>query len=120
MIRRGKGRARRLFTVTGGGTRSEQKPAYHLVPGHGARRIAQRFGLGAEIHGAENWKKSCDTEENARLWCEQAYDHMLDHAHKMASHEDPEDDHVGAIGWAVEIFAYCEQKFGKKWTEFAR
>lgn len=34
--------------------------------------------------------------------------------------EDNDDDHLGAIGWAVAVIAYCEEKFGKRWNQFTR
>lgn len=109
-----------LYKAEGGGTRSEKAPAYHLNPGFAYRRVSVRFGLGAEIHGPENWKKSCETEELARKWCEEAFNHMQEHVHKMRAGLERADDHIGAIGWALEIFAYCENKFQKPWTQIGR
>ena len=106
-----------LHTVSGGGTRSEKAPPYNLLTFDGVRRTALRFGLGAEKHGADNWKRSCETEPHAFAWCVEAFNHMQEHARKMVLGLEPEDDHIGAIGWAVEILAYCEQKYGKRWTE---
>lgn len=100
----------------GGGTRSEQAPAYHLVPRAGIRRTALRFALGARYHGPENWKKSCESEEDALEWCQEAFNHLIEHAMKMSNGVDLSDDHLGAIGWAQSVLCYCEEKFGKPWT----
>ena len=50
---------------------------------------------------------------------------MIEHALKMGSPDnlewkDIEDDHLGAIGWAVCVIAYCEEKFNKKWTDLGK
>lgn len=107
----------KLHTVSGGGTRSEKAPAFHLVPGFGYRRVAQRFGLGAEVHGPENWKESCQTESDARSWCNEAFNHMQEHVRKMLNCIEPDDDHIGAIGWCVEVLAYVEWLYGVAWTD---
>jgi hypothetical protein len=106
------------YVLPGGATRSEKAPAFHLVPPYGARRTAQRFALGAEKHGVDNWKKSCEVgPRDARIFAEEAYNHMLQHALKMRNAEDPSDDHLGAIGWAVEVLAFIEAVYEKPWTE---
>lgn len=109
----------RKHVLPGGGTRSEEAPPYHLVPHAGAKRTAKRFGLGAEKHGAWNWIESVQTEEDAAAWANEAYNHMLEHAMKMAQEEDTEDDHLGAIGWAQSVLCYIEEKFGIPWTLLA-
>jgi hypothetical protein len=107
-------------THLGGGTRSEAKPPFHLVPRDGFRRTAQRFGLGAQIHGVDNWRKSFDTEEHAADFCRGAYDHMVEHTMKMADGLELDDDHLGAIGWAQTVLSYAETKFGKPWTQLGK
>lgn len=106
-----------MQVLPGGATRSEEAPRYDLVPREGIRRIALRYTMGAKKHGEGNWKKSCQTESNAREFCQAAYNHMMEHAQKMAAGDDPKDDHLGAIGWAVTVLAYCEGKFQKYWWE---
>lgn len=106
--------------VVAGATRSEKAPGYNLVPGFAFRRVAVRFQVGAAIHGADNWKKACQTEKDAAAWCAEAYNHMMEHIHKMKTGSDPDDDHIGAIGWALEIFAYCENLYKRRWTELGR
>lgn len=107
--------------VDGGSTRSEKAPTYHLNPGHGYRRASIRFGLGAEIHGEGNWVRSIGAgEKECRAFCVEANNHMVEHIRKMNLHEDPDDDHLGAIGWAVEVLAFAEAHWGKRWTEIGR
>lgn len=107
--------------LRGGTTRSEKAPPYHLVPAVGPRRIAHRFGLGADTHGENNWKKSIhDSEESAAAFCKEAYNHMIEHAMKMnRPFMDTEagnlDDDLGAIGWAVCVLCYAEEVWGKPW-----
>jgi len=106
--------------LASGVTRSEQAPAYHLVPTSGLRRTAKRFGLGAEVHGAENWLKGLRTEKDARVFCEEAFNHMQEHIQKMSAGHEPEDDHLGAIGWAQSVLAHAEELFEKPWREIGR
>lgn len=104
--------------VEGGSTRSEKAPAYHLNPGYGYRRSSIRFGLGAEIHGEGNWMRSIAAgEKECRAFCQEAFNHMIEHARKMSLGEEPDDDHLGAIGWAVEVLAFAESIWKKRWTE---
>lgn len=107
---------KKLHKVSGGGTRSEKAPPFHIVPGDGHRRTAQRFGLGAQIHGENNWKNSIKNEKDAAAWAKEAYNHMQEHMLKMASGDFPDDDHIGAIGWGVEVLAHIEARFKKLWT----
>lgn len=106
-----------LHKLPGGATRSEAKPMYHLVPMEGVRRTAVRFTMGAAIHGESNWKRSLEHEADAAVFCKEAYNHLLEHTLKMANGVEPEDDHLGAIGWAQTVLCYAEGKFGKKWWE---
>lgn len=106
--------------ITEGATRSEKAPEHHLNPMFLTERISRRFGLGAKTHGAWNWTNAFRTEESARQWCDEAYNHLCEHQRKMMNGIDPQDDHVGAMGWALEMFAYAEALYGKKWTELAK
>jgi hypothetical protein len=109
-----------MHILPGGATRSEKAPRYDLIPIEGLERIAERFSLGAEKHGEGNWKQSLATESNAYAFCKEAFNHAIHHANKMVSGIDPEDDHLGAIGWFVVVTAHVEEKFGKKWTHLSR
>lgn len=108
----------RLHTLPGGGTRSEAAPPFHLVPRAGYRRTAKRFGLGATKHGDYNWLESCNTEEDASVWANEAFNHMMEHATKMSQQIDMDDDHLGAIGWAQSVLCYLEERYKKPWTQF--
>lgn len=110
----------KLHKMSGGGTRQEQKPTYHLMPMHGVRRTAQRFQYGALIHGAENWKRSTETPEDALAWCQEAFNHMIEHAFEMSNGIDPETDHLGAIGWAQSILAFVEDKYSCRWIDLCK
>ena len=112
--------AEKKVTLSGGGTRSAGAAPLHLVPREGFIRTAQRFGLGAEKHGAENWRRSIRNEEDALAWARMAYDHMMEHALRMATGDFPDDDHLGAIGWAQSVLCHIEEKYKKLWTSLAR
>lgn len=44
-------------TFSSGAMSSGTKPPYHLVPSYAWTRIAERFKLGADKYGVDNWKK---------------------------------------------------------------
>lgn len=104
----------RKHLLPGGAKRSERAPAYHLIPPAGLRRIAQRFALGAEVHGEGNWLKSLDTREHALSFSKEAYNHLQEHLQKML--EGVPDDHLAAVGWAVLTLMAVEEKFKCNWT----
>lgn len=106
----------KLAKLAGGGTRSERTHPFHLVPPEGPRRTADRFGLGARVHGEYNWMQSIQTEADAYTWAVEAYNHLTEHALKMATGDYPDDDHLGAIGWAQAVLCHIEAKFQKLWT----
>jgi hypothetical protein len=107
----------RKHTLPGGATRSEQAPSYHLIPAAGLHRIAVRYALGAETHGEGNWLLSVSTREDARVFVREAYNHAFKHLIRMNDGIDPEDDHLGAIGWYVCAVAEVERRFGCRWRE---
>jgi hypothetical protein len=107
--------------LPGGATRSEKAPEYHLVLFYGLRRTARRYGLGAEKHGEWNWIQSVLlSEEAAAAFCDEAFNHLMEHLHKMTAGLDPMDDHLGAVGWAQSALCYAEYVWQKPWTEFRR
>lgn len=106
--------------LPGGTTRSEAAPRYDLVPSTGPRRIAKRFNLGAEKHGENNWKLSIQKEADAFIFCREAYNHMVEHQAKMIAMEEPDEDHLGAIGWAVTVIMHVEWLYGKPWMTLSR
>ena len=89
------------------------------MPPEGTRIIAQRFGVGAEIHGEYNWMESCNTPEDAFKFARGCYNHMIEHAIRMGSgdHDNDAGGNLGAIGWAVYALAYIEAKYECHWTE---
>lgn len=106
----------RKISIAGGATRSAGALPFHLVPRDGLRRIAERYGLGAEKHGANNWMNASNNEEDALRWAQVCYDHMMEHMLKMQTGDFPDDDHLGAIGWAQTQLAYIEARYSKLWT----
>ena len=100
-------------TLPGGTTRSEKAPPFHLMPVEGLRRIALRFGLGAETHGEDNWQKALETEEGRSAFVRSCYDHMQQHLLKLSAGEEPEDDHLAAVGWSVFVLAFLEARHGR-------
>jgi hypothetical protein len=104
------------YVLPSGTTRSTKAPSFHLIPRVGLVRIADRFQLGLEKHGEGNWERSLLRREDAKAFAVEAYNHLIDHALKMAD-GDNDGDHVGAIGWAVCALAKVEATFGVPWQE---
>lgn len=106
------------FEIPGGATRSEEAPAYHLSHPSGYRREAERAALGAEKHGAYNWRRSLDTKEHAAAFCIEAYNHIQEHMLKLVSRANLLDDHLGAIRWGAGAICEAEGIYGRDfWTE---
>ncbi len=103
--------------LPGGALRNSIKPGYHMIPFQGVRRIAERFSFGATRFGEENWTKSVYNRDDARTFAKEVFNHMTDHVFEMSNSEDPDTDHIGAIGWAVTVLAFVEDVHGCKWTE---
>lgn len=76
----------------GTATRRGTRLFYSLIPFIALERIAQRYTVGAEIHGENNWKDNMPIHV--------IVDHMIEHLKKW-SMGDKSDDHLGAIGWAA-------------------
>jgi hypothetical protein len=107
------------YVLPSGATRSERAYAFHLIPSSGIIRIAERFALGANTHGENNWKLACATEADAHDFAIEAHNHLVAHVLRMSDRRHVEylhDDDLGAIGWAVCVLAYIEERFGKPWT----
>ena len=109
-----------MHVFSSGVRRSEKKPPYHLVPREGIERTAKRFAFGALKYGENNWQKCLVSESAAAEFCQDAYNHLYEHATKMAAGLEPEDDHLGAIGWAQSVLCLVESRFNKKWTELVK
>lgn len=103
------------YELPGGATRSEQALPYHLIPTTGLRRIAERFALGAAKHGERNWELSLESKEDAHALAVEAYNHLQEHLLLML--DGTEDDHLGAIGWAVCILSAVEKQYNCRWTD---
>jgi hypothetical protein len=106
--------------LASGATRSERAPSFHLVPVDGLVRTAHRFQLGAEKHGEGNWALCLKDEESAYAFANEAFNHAVVHLFKMRSGNDPEDDHLGSLGWTQAVLCHIEARFGKPWTSLKR
>lgn len=104
-----------LTTEFAGGTkRVKCSVPYQLIPPAGIRRTAQRFQLGAVNYGEDNWKNSLDTIDHARVFLKDVYNHMFEHMLRLNDPND-KDDNLSAIGWAVMVIAFAEEKFQRPW-----
>jgi hypothetical protein len=103
-----------MHKLPGGATRSERAPDYMLIPAQGLRCIVDRFELGSGVHGAWQWQKSMDTKEHAKEFCLEAINHAYTHLAKMQQEGTVNDDHLGAVGWAVCVIAYARSLYGEE------
>lgn len=99
-----------------GGDPSEKARPYDLVPSEGQRRVADRFQLGAEKHGPNGWKQCLKSRGDAAAFAHESYNHMHEHMLRMKDGVALDDDHLGAIGWAVMVLAHIEDVYGMPWT----
>jgi hypothetical protein len=91
-----------------GATRSETKPAYHLVPVEGIRLAAERMGLGWQIHGEENWKKG-----GPKFFAE-TKNHLAEHCLRYVN-GDASDDHLSAVLANAAMLAWWEETGRVRW-----
>lgn len=89
-----------------GATRSPGTPRFGLVPPEGARLTAERFTMGATVHGDHNWKLDMPIEV--------IIDHLESHINDLKAGNLKEESvagHLGAIGWAQAVLAwYADHK----------
>ena len=91
----------------GGATRSATKTRMDLVPACGLLRIGQRFGLGAEIHGEQNWKGG------GKDFIKATINHLEQHTQRLKEGKVV-DDHLGAIGWAAVALCWFAENKGEE------
>jgi hypothetical protein len=77
------------------------------------RRLAERFALGAKLHGDTNWQKGWDDPEYV---CDRL-NHTIEHLLKYAS-GDRSEDHLAAVLWGGSALTWFEeQQFKKEFDE---
>lgn len=90
----------------GGATRSHHALRYELVPKQAIDRLVKRLELGAEIHGADNWKKG------GPEFVAETKRHMAAHLLNYLA-GDGSDDHLGALICNAAFLCYFEEKNGQ-------
>lgn len=88
-----------------GARSSEAKPRYDLIPACALRRYAERCGLGAQLHGDDNWKRGAGDLEYER----DRLNHTIEHLLKYAS-GDRSEDHLGAVLWGAGALCWFEEQ----------
>lgn len=94
----------------GGATSSEEKPRYDLIPLPAIKRLAERFALGAVVHGDENYKKG-----GVVFWRDRK-NHLVEHFYKWLD-GDRSEDHLGAVMCNAAMLIWFDdqvQKWGQK------
>lgn len=85
----------------GGSTRSAKRERYDLVPVEIEEATALRFGLGAEKHGDNNWKKG------GAEFIVTCFNHMRGHYTSLVRNGPwHEDDDLGAILWNAGVLTW--------------
>lgn len=91
-----------------GAKSSELAPRFDLIPYEAQRREAVRWGLGAQGHGENNWKKGLrdDVFRKDRL------NHLIVHIAKWAD-GDRSDDHLAAARCNLAMLIWFEEMDGR-------
>lgn len=90
---------------SGGTKRAHRCPDYAEIPTTFLTVLAQRFELGAETYGRDNWRKSlCDTSFLRDVF-NHAFAHMLHLRDSSAFRVEDNDDDIAAIAWAMAVLA---------------
>lgn len=87
-----------------GASSSTKKPRYDLIPACALRRLAARFGHGAQKHGDHNYKLGVNDPDFIR----DRMNHMIEHAARYAN-GDRSTDHLGAVMCNAAILAELER-----------
>jgi hypothetical protein len=80
-----------LSKFEGGATRSVQSIRYDLVSVAGVRAMARRLTLGADRHGANNWKRGGEAFRQATV------SHLMTHLLDYMEHGNAKDANTDAI-----------------------
>src|ERR1700719_4656443 len=88
-----------------GATRSNKVPRYDLIPREGLRRVAERYTMGAEKHGENNWRKGVRDPE----FIQQCKNHLIDHMWLYLQQGNINDDNLAAVAWGA--FALMEIEY---------
>jgi dATP/dGTP diphosphohydrolase, N-terminal len=92
-----------LVAFENGATRSEEKPRYDLIPDVAIRRLAERFALGARVHGENNWKGG------GQKFVQQCKNHLAAHLWDYFQNGNHSDDNLGAILWNAAALCWFEE-----------
>jgi len=93
-----------MSTVFSSGAKSsEERPRYDLIPREALQRYAERCGLGARLHGDDNWKKGIADPAYQR----DRLNHLWDHLTRYTA-GDRSEDHLGAILWGAGALCWFE------------
>ena len=91
-----------LINTGGGATRSKTNVRFDLIPAQTMNRLAQRFALGAEMHGENNWKLG---DWRFVVAC---FNHLEHHLNKLKQSGNAGDDNLGAILWNATAIGWYE------------
>jgi hypothetical protein len=72
-------------TFSSGAVSSGRKPPYHLIPAYALARIANRFKLGADKYGVDNWKKGATDRDFILDRINHAFEHLINLKEQVAA-----------------------------------
>lgn len=85
----------------GGSTRSKKNERYDLIPIEIDEALAQRFGLGSETHGENNWKGG------GADFIKGCLNHLRAHYVSLLTHGPfHSDDDIAAMTWNAGVLAW--------------
>jgi hypothetical protein len=87
-----------------GATSSTEKPRYDLIPVTALRRLAERFGYGAEKHGDNNYKRGFNDQQFIR----DRKNHLMEHVSNYLN-GDTSTDHLAAVMCNAAMLAELER-----------
>lgn len=95
-----------IFKGESGAVCTQVDGRYDLICPTGLRRLAQRYGLGAEHYGDYNWCKAGKDKKFQR----ERLNHLVKHiTHYLLHGDDGSDDDLAAIAWnAFALMHYSE------------
>lgn len=94
--------------------RSELRPLYSLIPFVVLKAIADRFTLGAEKYGKDNWKKG------GPEFFSQTKEHLIHHLWAYIEHDESEEsslDNLKAVIWNASALIWWESVGKPKWDK---
>jgi hypothetical protein len=94
------------YTFPTGARRAELGKRYDLIPATLLRRLADRYDLGQEKYGEDNWKRGLPYHD---IW-NHIIDHLLHARDAQTIGHTSTEDHLAAAAWGIAALMYFEDE----------